>query len=96
MRVVSWTVVFGAVAALVYTGFKPFWKELAWADVPVEQVSGAVTATGDTRSKRGAGRDAARARGLADARDDSGRSANDRCEPVPAGAVKDDCPQPNP
>ncbi len=44
IRVVSWTVVLGAVAALVYTSFKPFWKELASFDVPEDKVRGTIIA----------------------------------------------------
>lgn len=42
-RILSWTFVFGAIATLLYTNFKPAWKELLDSDVPVESVQGSAT-----------------------------------------------------
>jgi len=44
MRLASWTVVFGAVAALVYSHFKPFFQNLEWPDVDPDQSRGALVA----------------------------------------------------
>lgn len=43
IRILSWTFVFGAIATLLYTNFKPAWKELLDSDVPVERVQGSAT-----------------------------------------------------
>jgi hypothetical protein len=44
MRTLSWTFVFGAIAALAYTSFKPEWGELLGGDVTEEQVRGTLIA----------------------------------------------------
>ncbi len=51
MRVVSWTVVFGAVSALVYTGFKPFWQDLELPEIGADQVRGTVVAPGREKDR---------------------------------------------
>lgn len=40
-RLLSWSFVFGAIATLLYTNFKPALSELLTAEVPVESVQGA-------------------------------------------------------
>jgi hypothetical protein len=41
-RYLSWTFVFGAVATLLYTSFKPYWTELLTGEFPPEQIQGAM------------------------------------------------------
>ena len=41
-RTLSWTFVFGAVATLLYTSFKPYWNELLSGEFPPDQVQGAM------------------------------------------------------
>jgi hypothetical protein len=43
-RTISWTFVFGAIAALAYTNFKPAFSEFAGAEVMEEQVRGTMMA----------------------------------------------------
>ena len=38
---------FGAVATLLYTSFKPFWGELLSGEFPPDQVTGAMIEAGD-------------------------------------------------
>jgi hypothetical protein len=42
IRTLSWTFVFGAVATLLYTSFKPFWHDLLAAEFPQERIRGAM------------------------------------------------------
>lgn len=44
MRVISWTVVFGAVSALVYTGLKPVLRNLDFPVLEATQVGGTIVA----------------------------------------------------
>ena len=44
MRVVSWTVVLGAVSALIYSGLKPLAKEFGFPPVDPAKASGAMLA----------------------------------------------------
>lgn len=42
LRVISWTVVLGAVLALAYAGFKPVFKDLGFPPVDESQVRGSM------------------------------------------------------
>lgn len=42
LRVISWTVVLGAVLALAYAGFKPVFKDLGFPPVDENQVRGSM------------------------------------------------------
>ena len=46
-RYLSWAFVFGAVATLLYTSFKPFWSELLSGEYPPDQISGAMIEASD-------------------------------------------------
>jgi hypothetical protein len=48
IRTLSWTFVFGAVATLLYTSFKPFWHDLLAAEFPPEQIQGTMLESRDT------------------------------------------------
>ena len=39
---------FGAVATLLYTSFKPFWSELLFGEFPQDQLSGAMIEAGES------------------------------------------------
>ncbi len=46
-RYLSWAFVFGAVATLLYTSFKPFWSELLSGEFPPDQMTGAMIEAGE-------------------------------------------------
>lgn len=48
IRYMSWTFVFGAVATLLYTSFKPFWHELLAGEFPPEQIQGTMIESRDS------------------------------------------------
>ena len=56
MRTLSWTFVFGAIAALAYTSFKPEWGELIGGDVTEEQLRGTLIAKDSEPAKEEAPR----------------------------------------
>lgn len=51
MRTLSWTFVFGAIAALAYTSFKPAWNDLLGGDMTEAQVRGTLIAK-DAKAER--------------------------------------------
>ena len=83
MRVVSWTVVFGAVSALVYYSLKPFWGQLEWPHVDEQQARGTVIGEPDAGEAEGPTSSELQ---LADA----------SCARDVTGSTRDDCPQPTP
>lgn len=40
IRTLSWTFVFGAIATLLYTSFKPFWNEMLSVEIPPDRIQG--------------------------------------------------------
>lgn len=51
-RTLSWTFVFGAIAALVYTSFKPAWTELAGGDISEAQLRGTLIAKDEQAERK--------------------------------------------
>lgn len=84
MRVVSWTVVFGAVSALIYTSMKPFWSQLEWPDVPRDQARGAMVAPGREAAPERSGRDLA---------EESATVSDPACRPDPMRGAAEECAQ---
>lgn len=52
-RFLSWTFVFGALAALAFTSFRPLWKDVASIEINPEQVQGTVSAAPGQRPASG-------------------------------------------
>lgn len=82
IRYLSWTFVFGAIATLLYTSFKPFWNELLTGQIPPEQIQGAMVedreATPDAKREPGPDRQVAEAAACSE-----DRPTGDRCPQTP-------------
>jgi hypothetical protein len=48
IRYLSWTFVFGAIATLLYTSFKPFWHDLLDGEFPPDQIQGTMMESADS------------------------------------------------